>query len=205
MEHNVSPQRFLRWRVSPDFEHAFAAEPETADRSVTYYLDLGANSCVPVGGQSLPVWEFDGRYAFRTVDFGEPGVWLCRFDTEGAEETKLLKIPRGGHLASLSARGRFALVRLGRFRMSSLSLVDVATGNRRRLDTSALSSLFGTIFDVWHARFPWVSVWSPDERRFLMHSLAIPDGSLRTHMWSVPDDWLISDKAGPVRSGEAEE
>lgn len=143
VEHNVSPQRFLRWRVSPDFEHAFAAEPETADRSVTYYLDLGANSCVPVGGQSLPVWEFDGRYAFRTVDFGEPGVWLCRFDTEGAEETKLLKIPRGGHLASLSARA----VRIGQAR----PLQNVISFAGRRSDGKpAATGYVGSVVPLWN-------------------------------------------------------
>ena len=140
-------------------------------------------------GKEAPRRCPDGRCAFRTISFGPNETWLCRFDTETASETRLLKICKGEELVALSSRGRFALMGLRFPGLAHLFVVDAASGRRKRLDVSIMAVASAMILKPSLDYVPRGSPWLDDERRFLLSSPAL-DGTYRTYLYSVPDDWV---------------
>jgi len=190
VQHSVAAGKFLKWRVSPDYRHVFAGGRDGQGGSGVYYLDLQTGRTSPLGGGDVPVWQADGRYAYRTARIGEAGTWLCRFDPSDGTWTRRLRIPENMELAALSPRGRVAILSFRGHRLWPLVVADVGSGKRHRLATSVMSGFLGTGFlSSWQEQFPHVSLFSGDERRFLLQSLDVSTGLLRSYLYTLPDDW----------------
>lgn len=190
-EHTVISKPFFKWRVSPDFRHAFALDDEQENDPRVHYVNLMTGNVVPMGGKNLPVWQRDSRAAFRTRQSGTGRAWFCRFDPERLSERRMSQadLPDGAEVEALSPRGHFAILRLRDMGINPVVLFEVSTGRQRRLAVSVLS-LFNFGWDNWEYNFPWEGVFSEDEKMFVIQSGGALSGEAKVHLVSVPNEWL---------------
>jgi len=189
-EHLISPVRMDEWSVSPDGTGALGLAKGHSDvQDGLYYVNLYSNRIVPLDSGELSQWQRDGKAAFRVRKIGTNSKWLCRFDTQTAEETPLLRIPDGQRLTLLSPTARFAILSREGMRPRPLSLVHVATGRKKVLDVSWLST--GAIArDDWTRDFPWASAWAADETAFVLPHSGMTKMRSRAYLYHTPDGWL---------------
>ncbi len=126
--HTKSHDRFLEWAFAPNLQYAFASGPEGKQTSEVYYLDIrsGRRCTLPEG--DMPRWRHDSRYAYRERKFGDEGNWLCRFDPSTGLETRVVRIPDGSELVSLSRYGKFGIIQYPGRRLRTLWLLRCETG-----------------------------------------------------------------------------
>jgi len=196
--HTSTVKRFREWTVSPDCRHAFGVGAEDQKDRGVHYVDLGSGRTVRLGGEALPVWGHGGRWAFRVVGAESKQRWLCRIDMQNISEVRVLEIPENSELCALSPRGRFAILRVGRFRIAPVLVVNIQSGEWRRLDLSALALFVCTGPLERSGFFPWLSRWSGDGRRFVINAPVLQDASFKTHLYTLPDDWTEPAPIGPA-------
>lgn len=197
-EHVTTSRRFRQWRLSPDAILAFAEGFEGRDQDAVHLVELRTERTKRLGRGLLPVWQADGQCAFWLTDPDGKGTALCRIDPRRGTQQVLLRMPAGMGLAWLSPRGRFALLERTDRATGSVWLVNVATAERRRVRMSLLSAIFFDVClpgDVGWKWFPALSIWSRDERFFILQMLDLPTSTetasqFRTYLYHVPQSWL---------------
>lgn len=194
--HTKSHGRFLEWAVAPNLQYAFASGPEGKQTSEVYYMDIrsGRQCTLPEG--DMPRWQRDSQYAYRERKFGDEGNWLCRFDPSAGLETRVVRIPDGSELVSLSRYGKFGIIQYPGRRLRTLWLLRCETGETRPMDVSIINSLLSGIISDWRW-YPWLSSWVGQDRGVLRTGIdqiiltpSEPEEvHLRMNLWKIPEEW----------------